>query len=327
MARLSRIKFSDPKEGYYHIMSRTVLKAFLLDKTAKEHFLRLFKKMSRVYFTNIATFTIMSNHFHIIVQMLPSNEISDEELRARFELYYNEGVPKKWHRIFDDKDAEHFRNRLSDVSCFIQDIKQRFSRWYNQLNDGHGHIWAERFKSVILQNEQALLACMVYVELNSVRAGIVERPEEYRYSGLHHMLTGGRASMWLNHHSLASALSFYDTKSSSKNLYKRYIEIVYNEGMIEKPGKAKISEELGNEVLKSKSLDKTIFSFRKRIRYFSDGVILGSKLFCEQKFQEFQPYFHTKKKHREGHLILRNKEKDAADTSELLNLYSIRKFT
>ena len=92
----------------------------------------------------------------------------------------------------------------------MQDLKQRFSRWYNRQHDGFGTTWAERFKSVMLQSDKALLACMVYVDLNSVRAGISSFPENYRYCGLSHYLTGGNASEWLDYESLETALMIYE---------------------------------------------------------------------------------------------------------------------
>ncbi|MFC1849580.1 transposase [candidate division CSSED10-310 bacterium] len=181
MARLSRLKFNNPEEGYYHVVSWMVQQEFLMGDKEKEFFLTLLKKLAQVYFVRMATFTIMSNHVHLIFQMIPSDQVSDEDLRRRFNLYYNEDVPKKRQRVLCDGDHDRYRQRLSDVSCFIQDLKQRFSRWYNREHKRYGHVWVERFKSVLLGNIRALLACMVYVELNAVRAGFVDCPEEYRY--------------------------------------------------------------------------------------------------------------------------------------------------
>ena len=53
MPRMARLKFQHPEEGYYHIISRTVLKSFLLDEGEKEYFLTLLKKLSQVYFVKV----------------------------------------------------------------------------------------------------------------------------------------------------------------------------------------------------------------------------------------------------------------------------------
>ena len=159
MPRIARLKFHDPEEGYYHIISRIVLKSFLLEEGEKEYFLSLLKKLSQVYFVKVQGFTIMSNHVHLICQMIPGDVINDDELKKRFEKYYNEGKPLKKRRVFFKHDYEDYRKRWGDVSKFVQDLKQRFSRWYNKKHNGHGHVWSERFKNVLLNGDRALLAC------------------------------------------------------------------------------------------------------------------------------------------------------------------------
>lgn len=331
MARLTRIKFDDPHEGYYHIISRTVLKSFLLGEIEKEIFFRIMKKLSRVYFVRVPTFSIMSNHFHLIVQMIPSDEISEKELKKRFEIYYNEGVSKKYQRSFDISKATRLRERFADISCFVQDLKQRFSRWYNKQNNGNGHIWSDRFKSVLLEEGRALLACMIYVDLNSVRAGIVDKPEDYRYSGLYQMLSGGRSGKWLDKEILISTILWEmgvennkKEQISYKSILKYYQLLVYKSGMIEKEGKAHILDKNAELVLKNE-LNTTLFLHK--IRYFTDGVMLGSQAFCNAKYHKFRNYFKTKKE-RTGNLIFSSKKPSKDEKRDnLLKLYSIRNFS
>jgi REP element-mobilizing transposase RayT len=341
MARLSRLKYSNPEEGYYHVISRTVLQHYLLGETEKEFFQKLLKKLSQVYFVRVATFAVLSNHFHLICQMMPSDQVGDDDLRRRFDLYYNEDVPKKRQRVLFEEEYDRYRKRWSDLSCFVQDLKQRFTRWYNRKNKIFGHVWAERFKSVLLGDTRALLACMVYVELNAVRAGLVSSPEDYRFCGLHHWVAGGRISKWLDHGSLANALPSVSEEPdyTAKDLILRYLQVIYVEGMEESYGKACISEgdgdsSLETEVYSRRSLgedgfcDLGVLSFTRRIRYFSDGVMLGSKSFCEEKFNEFRSYFQTRRE-RTGKLITKKHKKKKVSTPEgnLLHLHSIRSFT
>ena len=81
---------------------------------------------------------------------------------------------------------------------------------------------------------------MVYVELNAVRAGLVSSPEVYRYCGLHHWVAGGLISTWLDNDSLASALPSISEQPdhTPKDLIKRYLRIIYVEGMEQTYGKA-----------------------------------------------------------------------------------------
>jgi hypothetical protein len=75
-----------------------------------------------------------------------------------------------------EEEWERFRQRLFDVSELMRNIQSSFARWYNRSYDRRGRFWADRFKSVFLETETAVLDCMLYVELNPVRAGLVERP-------------------------------------------------------------------------------------------------------------------------------------------------------
>jgi len=65
----------------------------------------------------------------------------------------------------------------------MKDVKQRFSTWFNQTNERKGTLFEERFKSVIVQDGQALRMMAAYIDLNPVRAGIVEDPADYLWCG------------------------------------------------------------------------------------------------------------------------------------------------
>ena len=99
------------------------------------------------------------------------------------------------------------------------------------------------------------------------------------------------------------------------------------EGLEQTDGKANLSEGEVEYSLETEFVDSGVLSFRRRIRYFSDGVMLGSKSFCQEKFNEFRSYFKTKRT-RTGKLITRShlKEKVSAPEGNLLHLHSIRSF-
>ncbi len=63
-------------------------------------------------------------------------------------------------------------------------LKQRFSQWHNARNARKGTLWEERFRSVLVDGAgEALLTMAAYIDLNPVRAGIVQDPKDYRWSG------------------------------------------------------------------------------------------------------------------------------------------------
>ena len=68
---------------------------------------------------------------------------------------------------------------MGDVSAFMKELKQRFSIWFNRSHKRFGTLWAERFKSVLIENAaSALRTVAAYIDLNPVRAGLVEDPKE-----------------------------------------------------------------------------------------------------------------------------------------------------
>ena len=69
---------------------------------------------------------------------------------------------------------------MGDVSAFMKTVKQRFSVWYNQSHARYGTLWADRFKSVLVEGDtRALATVAAYIDLNPVRAGMVEDPGKY----------------------------------------------------------------------------------------------------------------------------------------------------
>jgi hypothetical protein len=64
-------------------------------------------------------------------------------------------------------------------------LQSAFATWYNETYKRHGTFWADRFKSVLLGDAQAVLDCMLYVELNPVRANLCNTPEEYKASSFY----------------------------------------------------------------------------------------------------------------------------------------------
>jgi putative transposase len=165
----------------YHVMSRTALDGFVLGDAEKDHLLQLIQHYSSVYFTEILGFCLMGNHFHLVVRMHPGDEYSDAEIRNRYARYYQ-----------DDENREEplpgqipaYRAKWEKLSEFMKEIKQSFSRYYNQRHKRKGFFWSDRFKSVLVENGETLINCLAYVDLNPVRAGIVGRPDDYRWNSL-----------------------------------------------------------------------------------------------------------------------------------------------
>ena len=68
------------EEAVYHVISRTALQGFVIEDEDKEYLLGLMKWLSRVFFVEVYGFSIMGNHFHMLVKMMPGDRFSDEEV-------------------------------------------------------------------------------------------------------------------------------------------------------------------------------------------------------------------------------------------------------
>ena len=78
----------------------------------------------------------------------------------------------------------------------MREIKLNFTRFYNKRHGRRGYFWGDRFKSVVVEDGNTLINCLAYIDLNPVRAGLVEKPEDYRWSSIgYHVQTGNRDNL------------------------------------------------------------------------------------------------------------------------------------
>jgi putative transposase len=140
MPRIARLKVKGER-AVYHVISRATLDGFVLGDVEKDHLLELVKRLNRFYLSEVLGFSIMGNHFHLLVRMHPKTSYSDEQIRERYDRRYGEEKAA----ALDDKQMCVLRKKMADLSEFIKEIKQGFSRFYNKLQRKKGYFWAERF--------------------------------------------------------------------------------------------------------------------------------------------------------------------------------------
>jgi len=91
------------------------------------------------------------------------------------------------------------------LSRMMQGVGRQYVRQFNQRHGRTGTLWEGRFRSSVIEAERHLLACMVYIDLNPVRAGMVASPQDYRWSSHRHYV-GQQPQRWLTPHALYWAL-------------------------------------------------------------------------------------------------------------------------
>jgi REP element-mobilizing transposase RayT len=281
MPRIRRLLIKG-EQAVYHVISRTALDGYPLGDVEKERFVELLRKKSRIYFTDILGFCVMGNHFHLLVRMLPEADFSDEEVRQRYGSVHPEG-----EKGFPEGAMALLRQKWASVSEFTRELKVDFARFYNKRHGRRGYFWGDRFKSVIVEKGETLIHCLAYIDLNPVRAGLVERPEDYRWSSLGYHVQSGNRDGWL---SLDFGLATGGRMPAQEGL-RHYRRHVYEVGAIrpaDKPGAGIIDESVLSKERESGFEMDRVRRFRYRTRYFTDSGVIGTKDFVAEHFRRFR---------------------------------------
>ena len=205
----------DGAEGVYHCMTRCVRRAFLCGNDPytgksfehrREWVQSRLKLLAGIFSIEIYAFAVMANHLHVILRTRPDqlDKWSDEEVAYRwlrlFPIRRNAGkvVPGQAESdagllARDASNIRIIRSRLGSVSWFMRCLNENIARRANKEDDCKGRFWEGRFKSQVILDESALLACMAYVDLNPVRAGEVPLPEDSPFTSAYLRIKANRA--------------------------------------------------------------------------------------------------------------------------------------
>ncbi|WP_459873547.1 transposase [Endothiovibrio diazotrophicus] len=153
-------------------------------------------ELADAFAIDVAAFAILSNHTHLVlhVDSTAAEEWSGAEVIERWHRLFNGTLLSQRYLAKDplspaemdylDQTVEIWRNRLQDISWFMGRLNEFIARRANAEDRCTGRFWEGRFKSQALLDEKALAACMVYVDLNPVRAGMAKTPEESDYTSV-----------------------------------------------------------------------------------------------------------------------------------------------
>jgi hypothetical protein len=146
---------------------------------------------------------------------------------------------------------------------------------------------------VIVENGETLINCLAYIDLNPLRAGMVERPEEYRWNSLSYHIQTNNQDNFL---STDFGLKEFNVKSEKERI-RRYRRYVYEAGAINRPEKMQ-AKVIGDKILEKERKREFELSrndrFRYRTRYFADSGVIGSKEFVLKNYMRFKHHFNSK---------------------------------
>lgn len=279
-------------DAYYHLITRTVAGEFLFGDVEKEQLRKHLWLVAERCGIEIITYAVMSNHLHIVVHAPKQTALPDRELLRRYALLHGGFSPWQEQELeeiramlaADGEDAAEWRARemrnMGDISAYMKLVKQRYSIWYNITHKRFGTLWAERFRSVQLEPGDAVARTAAYVDINPVRAKIVDDPKDYRFCGYAEAVAGslraqrgiGRAmgtTSWVEAQRRYRVILFVRAARRARKGGAASAEVC--DGVIAAAGELALPEQL-----------------RCRCRYFTDGAVLGSQAFVLKKLQRFR---------------------------------------
>ena len=203
----SRIKLPTPAD--YHITSRIKNDDFLLEEEEdKRDLLDIIRRTAAFAGITVMSYTILDNHFHLLVHIPVRQDIDDAELERRVrilwgdekaEIAFSHWKFRESHGKAElaEKDRNALRRRMYDISRFVKTIKELFTYSYHRRHGTCGSVWgASRFKSAAVSSDFKTLATVsAYIDLNAVRARIARHPKNYRWCGLGAAKKGDRFAL------------------------------------------------------------------------------------------------------------------------------------
>jgi REP element-mobilizing transposase RayT len=308
--RLPRIKSSpDAGNAYYHCLSRVVDRRFIFGDAEREQFVHWLFAYAEFCGVRVLTYCVMSNHFHVLLEVgrRPEQRPDDEELLRRIARIHGERSAARVRTemaCWPDQQKEEWRQSLLgqmwDVSTYMKHLKQRFTQWYNRRAARKGTLWEERFKSLMVQGQRGALAKVAaYIDLNPIRARIVDDPKDYRWCGYAAAVAGKRAARDGVTTLLNTGQGRDVTATEALRLYRLWI---FGEGQVEgvegpgsEPIRAGFSREQVETVIAQQGRLPWSEFVRCRVRYFTDGAAIGSKDWIQGVLAEHQARFDYKR--------------------------------
>ncbi|NQU40995.1 MAG: transposase [Lentisphaerae bacterium] len=290
--------------SYYHCMTRVIERRMLLNRDEKERFRKTMRQVAAFAGIEVLTYAVLDNHNHILLQVPERVELTEAEVLERITGLYGRvrasavAMELDCHR----EQGRHeeaaallysYTHRMYDLSQYMKMIMQRFTQSYNRRHARRGTLWEDRFKSILVEGTADALSTMAaYIDLNAVRAGIVEDPKAYRFCGYGEAVAGNKDARHGIEH-IAAVLGQSGNWSALSQAYRKYLFM--QAGTHTKRGRTLREAQIEKVLDAGGKLSKAEL-LHCRVRYFSDGVVLGSKAFVEDIFESHREEFGLKRK-------------------------------
>jgi hypothetical protein len=304
---------------WWHVVSRVVDRRFVFGEVEREMFSQLLRRVEVFSGVEVITWTMLSNHFHIVLHVpeAPEEGVSEAVFWERLTaLYGRQGVeeirmemesiremnPGSAGEVLVQAYRERFVRRMHDLSAFMKTLVQRFTTWFNQRHERVGRLWESRFKSLLIEGEWgSVIAVAAYVDLNAVRAGLVEDPKDYRWCGYAEAVAGRSVAR-------RGLVALYDDRVRSegdapstvtwREVSRDYRKMLYGVGSqrgLAADGRSPLKRGMTEAQVAAVMAQDGSLSLpellRHRVRYFTDGAVFGSREFIDGMFRAKRGFF------------------------------------
>jgi REP element-mobilizing transposase RayT len=279
----------------------------------KEIFRKIMRNLEAFTGVRVVTYCLMTNHFHLFLDV-PEKEglapLTESELLKVLPLLYDSntvmGVKQELERARAAGDEKwhgeilmRYEGRRGDLGRFLKELKQRVTLYMNKRLNRTGTLWEGRYKSVLVEgSETALITVAAYIDLNPVRAGMVQNPEDYRWCGYAEAVSGARGAKQARAGLgtiLSESLQDSQFRSDWRRTQNRYRIFLYDQGIQQaanketgEPARKGFSEEAAGRVVSEGGKVPIRRILRHRVRYFCDGAVLGTAEFVNEVFTREQ---------------------------------------
>jgi len=310
-----RILLPEGVNGVYHVVSRVVDKDMKLGETERDYFIGLMHDYAAFCGVKLLSWVVMSNHFHILVEVPPVDKenMTPEEVFERLGYIWGEEYMEKARVLFNQCKTEeavrafcdNVTYRMGDLREYMKSIKQQFTLWFNRRHEREGTLWEGAYRSVIVEGDvpveetdggedsgaaanyevmsDAARIVSAYIDLNPVRAGMVKDPANYRWSSYGAAVEGdataraGLARLWSR-----------DTESAMRAHRVLVFDAGSEEHVPEEGEKSKrvgIPREKVAEVMRQGGKLPMKVLLRVKVRYLTAGAIIGSREFILKVYE------------------------------------------
>jgi putative transposase len=216
----------------WHITHRCHKREFLLKFSRDQRrYLQWLYQARKRYGLTILNYMVTSNHIHLLVA--------------------------------DTGDRDVIPNSM-------QLIAGRTGQEFNQRKSRKGAFWEDRYHATAIETDRHLVQCLVYMDMNMVRAGVVGHPSEWQFSGYNEILTPRERYALIDYQGLKDLLNF-KTIDDLASAYRRWIEEAVNDSSHLRDGRWTESVAVGSEVFVKATKERLGFKAKGRNVIRSDG--------------------------------------------------------